>query len=675
MSENKLLLTISFLVSNRIDTIGRLMESLRPLAEGIPSEIIAVDTGSYDGSIEVVEKYADKIVKFDWCGDFSAARNAGLECAEGEWFMYIDDDEYFEDVSGILDFFKSGTYKKYGMAAYEIHNYLGADMAEYSVSFRDGLFRIDNSVKFSGIVHEKVINTKGEKFTLPSFAHHFGYAYKSDEERKAHYTRNITLLKKAVEISPKDVRLMSHLIQEYRANNELEECRKAGEYVLNNLPVKENVNAYGWIVYTMALSAYLSKKDGALKEAGGLLDKYGDIPSIYKAAANFILLKASCENNSAETECAYCRKTIDCIKEFEADEKAGLEYKYMEINGSWVYGRLSVLCEIGVKACCKTGDFLLLGDVLEIAYSPKNLNREDFIDFMKSFLKNNAKYRNVIISKTAALRYDDDLEVLVCRALEKEEFGPALVQPFYDKAAVISVKKNMYNSALLKLAGRNRLNQEVILQEGTREGWDIWIVSSFKELTENELLGLKEGLAGTQYTKNALKKEGFEVTLERYIFIRAMFGTDRECAEMLEEYCACGLHYFRNYYHPNLFAEEDWVNLPSECRFLLWIEKAVEARRGGDTKECINILRKAVNIYPEMGKAVSCYLEDIQNEMNRPQTAADEFNKLGEKVKAEAEKFIAVGQKQAALSILEQLEKLIPGDGGVLRLKEKAEKL
>ena len=94
MSENKLLLTISFLVSNRIDTIGRLMESLRPLAEGIPSEIIAVDTGSYDGSIEVVEKYADKIVKFDWCGDFSAARNAGLECAEGEWFMYIDDDEY-----------------------------------------------------------------------------------------------------------------------------------------------------------------------------------------------------------------------------------------------------------------------------------------------------------------------------------------------------------------------------------------------------------------------------------------------------------------------------------------------------------------------------------------------------------------------------------------------------
>ena len=65
MSENKLLLTISFLVSNRIDTIGRLMESLRPLAEGIPSEIIAVDTGSYDGSIEVVEKYADKILMFD----------------------------------------------------------------------------------------------------------------------------------------------------------------------------------------------------------------------------------------------------------------------------------------------------------------------------------------------------------------------------------------------------------------------------------------------------------------------------------------------------------------------------------------------------------------------------------------------------------------------------------
>ena len=33
--------------------------------------------------------------EFKWCDDFAKARNAGLEKCTGEWFMYIDDDEWF----------------------------------------------------------------------------------------------------------------------------------------------------------------------------------------------------------------------------------------------------------------------------------------------------------------------------------------------------------------------------------------------------------------------------------------------------------------------------------------------------------------------------------------------------------------------------------------------------
>ena len=122
-----ILLSISLLVSNRIDTIRKCMESIKPILEAVPSELIAVDTGCTDGSVKIVEEYADKIIKFKWCDDFSAARNTGLKAACGEWFMFIDDDEWFEDVDDILNFFKSGKYRQCQGASYIQHNLLSSE--------------------------------------------------------------------------------------------------------------------------------------------------------------------------------------------------------------------------------------------------------------------------------------------------------------------------------------------------------------------------------------------------------------------------------------------------------------------------------------------------------------------------------------------------------------------
>ena len=86
MKENKIL-TISLLVSNRKDTIRKCMESIRPLLEQVPSELIVVDTvgeENSDGSLAIAREYTDKVVYFEWCDDFSAARNAGLKEASGE---------------------------------------------------------------------------------------------------------------------------------------------------------------------------------------------------------------------------------------------------------------------------------------------------------------------------------------------------------------------------------------------------------------------------------------------------------------------------------------------------------------------------------------------------------------------------------------------------------------
>ena len=118
-------LSIGILVSNRIQHIRQVMESIKPLLSAVPSELIVVDTKGEesDGSIDIVREYTDHVYPFTWCNDFAAARNVCLEHSHGEWFMFHDDDECFDDVTELIDFFLSGECNRYQCASYYIHDY------------------------------------------------------------------------------------------------------------------------------------------------------------------------------------------------------------------------------------------------------------------------------------------------------------------------------------------------------------------------------------------------------------------------------------------------------------------------------------------------------------------------------------------------------------------------
>ena len=106
MNKNHILLSISMLISGR-DEMEKCLNSLLYFKNAFPTEIILVDTGCNAEQRALAEKYADKIIDFTWCNDFAAARNAGLKEACGEWFMYLDDDEWFENPQEIIRFYDS----------------------------------------------------------------------------------------------------------------------------------------------------------------------------------------------------------------------------------------------------------------------------------------------------------------------------------------------------------------------------------------------------------------------------------------------------------------------------------------------------------------------------------------------------------------------------------------
>ena len=123
MEQGQPLLSISLLASNRIATIRRCLDSLLPIMETLPCELIIVDTSTQPEVRELLREYTDCVIPFLWCNDFAKARNCGLAEARGEWFLYIDDDEWFEDADEIIRFFTSGEYRDYGYANYVQRNF------------------------------------------------------------------------------------------------------------------------------------------------------------------------------------------------------------------------------------------------------------------------------------------------------------------------------------------------------------------------------------------------------------------------------------------------------------------------------------------------------------------------------------------------------------------------
>jgi len=60
-------------------------------------EIIVVDTGSTDGTIEIARSFGAKVYRSPWRDDFSAPRNESLRKASGDWALVLDADELLED--------------------------------------------------------------------------------------------------------------------------------------------------------------------------------------------------------------------------------------------------------------------------------------------------------------------------------------------------------------------------------------------------------------------------------------------------------------------------------------------------------------------------------------------------------------------------------------------------
>jgi len=226
MKEKKPLLTISLLISNRPDTIPRCLDSLKLIMDKLPCELILIDTSKSKEIHELLLTYTNQVYEFEWCRDFAKARNEGVKRAKGEWFLYLDDDEWLAEVDEIIDFFKSKKYKKYQCANILVRNFLNPEYTDYSDLWVTRLFYLGGGAKFVGKIHESIYPIYNEPMFLNALFNHSGYIFDTEEKKQKHFERNSQMLLEALEEEPTNLRMAAQLVQEYRSIEDWESSIK-----------------------------------------------------------------------------------------------------------------------------------------------------------------------------------------------------------------------------------------------------------------------------------------------------------------------------------------------------------------------------------------------------------------------------------------------------------------
>jgi glycosyltransferase involved in cell wall biosynthesis len=84
-------LSVTVITRNEEAQIGECMESVR-----WADEIVIVDTGSTDRTLEICSKYTSHVYSRPWEG-YAPAKNAAIELATGDWILSLDADESASD--------------------------------------------------------------------------------------------------------------------------------------------------------------------------------------------------------------------------------------------------------------------------------------------------------------------------------------------------------------------------------------------------------------------------------------------------------------------------------------------------------------------------------------------------------------------------------------------------
>lgn len=235
-------LSLCMIVKNEEKSLPQTLSSVKEIVD----EMVVVDTGSTDRTVEIARQFGARVYPFEWCNDFSAARNEALNYVQGKWVLVLDADEVL--TPDIVPEIKQAMKSDHHLVINLVRQEVGSAQSPYSLVSR--LFRNHPEVRFSRPYHAMVDDSVQElvqrepQWQIVSLSTvailHYGYLPEAIAAQDK-YTRARIAMEGFLASDPNDAYTCNKLGALYIQIGQLSEGIKLLEHGLTSTPVEPPV--------------------------------------------------------------------------------------------------------------------------------------------------------------------------------------------------------------------------------------------------------------------------------------------------------------------------------------------------------------------------------------------------------------------------------------------------
>lgn len=651
--KNKIILSVGMIVKNEENHLEKCLSALKKLLDNVPSELIIVDTGSTDRTKEIALKYTDKVYDFEWIDDFAAARNCGLEKAVGEWFMFIDADEYLdENCEEMIQFFTMPEVnERYNSASIMLYNYMGNTKKAGNQFLAPRVVRRTDDVAFHDPIHEWIPQPNPHGYFSTVF-HHYGYSYTNQEEKEKKADRNTLPLLEEYKKHPEDLRVLAHLCDATSSDKYFKTYDEKHRYFLEymeqarkrpNEPYAANAFYKTAIFYTR-----YDQDDKALDIIDEFFDVYPDNNTVINISIYYVRISAFLGLNDYKNAYENIKKYLKAFDEYTEGKISALDLRYCVLDGLTEECREieylnAAHCANNIGKYEESLEYLKKIDISDTSYG----NLKVFINIIRDLTRKTRKYDTAIkyYEKILELNDDDKTSLILFllsqyyleHPLERKEFAA-----FAAKSGVKGKFIDLMKICKKEHEGKDILNDiqkfidsvtcwndgyEEAIYIAMKYGADmsVAIKQMSNKLIQEKLQILSEAhidfakvvldyYEKFDYTESIKKMLWMVTAFEKAIPNAKEFNEDDK-GVFFDTFVQLLSDYVMNIYNTDLLNLEDVEVLPALHRFGYYMTLAFTALDNDEEIAYVRLLKEALRLCEPMKDVVAFYLAQFEKSL------------------------------------------------------------